>query len=324
MTVFDDFEVAAGDRPKPDSVGFDLDRALSAVVAVVARVPEDAFTAETLGVERVGNGVVIRDDGLVLTIGYLVTEAETVTLTTVDGRSVQGHVLGIDQATGFGLVQALEPLGAPALALGDSRGVEPGDRLVVAGAGGRAHAAAAKLVARDGFAGYWEYLLDAALFTTPAHPHWSGAALIGPEGDLLGIGSLQLEAEGPGGKPRPLNMLVPIELLPPVFDGLLTGKPDAPARPWLGVFTQESDGRVVVLGLSTGGPADRAELHRGDAVLAVAGRPVSDLAEFYRAVWALGPAGVDVPLTLDREGDVFDVSVKSSDRRRFLKKPRYH
>ncbi len=323
LSVFDDFEVAVADRPRPETLDFDLDRALSSVVALQAHVPQDAFTAETLGVERVGNGVVIRED-LVLTIGYLVTEAQSVELTTVNGRTVAGHVLGVDQATGFGLVQALEPLQAPALKLGDSRALTPGAPLVVAGAGGRAHAAAAKLVAREGFAGYWEYLLDAALFTAPAHPHWSGAALIGPGGELLGVGSLQLEAEGPGGKPRPMNMLVPIELLAPVLDGLLTGRPDAPARPWLGVYVQEQDGRVVVLGLSTGGPADRAELRRGDAVLAVAGRPVDDLAGFYRAVWALGPAGVGAPLTLDREGDVFDVTVATADRRRFLKKPRYH
>ena len=324
MPVFDDYEVAAADRASPESCAFDLDLALRAVVALEARVSEDAFTAETLGTERVGNGVVIREDGLVLTIGYLVTEAESVTLTTHDGRRVAGHVLGIDAATGFGLVQALEPLGLPALRTGDSTLLERGDTLIVAGAGGRKHAVAARLMARESFAGYWEYLLDAALFTAPAHPHWSGAALIGPSGDLLGIGSLQLEGEAPGGRPKPLNMIVPIELLAPVFDTLVSGREDAPARPWLGVFAQEVDGRVTILGLAPGGPASRAELRRGDVVVGVAGEQVEDLADFYRAVWALGPAGASVPLVLDREGDVFEVSLTSADRRRLLKKPRFH
>ena len=324
MPVFDDYEVDAADRARPETCAFDLDRALRAVVALEARVPEDAFTAGTLGTERLGNGVVVRDDGVVLTIGYLVTEASSVTLTTQDGRAVPGHVLGVDAATGFGLVQALEPLDAPALRLGDSRGLSPGDMLITAGAGGRKHAAAARLMARESFAGYWEYLLDAALFTAPAHPHWSGAALIGPDGDLLGLGSLQLESEAPGGRRLPLNMMVPIELLTPVFERLLTGADDGPARPWLGVFAQEVEGRVTILGVADGGPASRAELRRGDVVVSVGLEEVDDLAGFYRAVWALGPAGVDIPLVIDREGDVFDLRVTSTDRRRLLKKPRFH
>ena len=324
MPVFDDYEVAAADRARPETFAFDLDRALQAVVALEASVPDDAFTARTLGTERVGNGVVVRDDGVVLTIGYLVTEAASVTLTTHDGRAVPGHVLGIDAATGFGLVQALEPLGVPALRIGDSRGVEAGDTVVTAGAGGRKHAAASRVMARQPFAGYWEYLLDTALFTAPAHPHWSGAALIGPAGELLGVGSLQLESQGPGGRARPLNMVVPIELLEPIYERLLSGRDEAAARPWLGVYAQEVEGRVTILGVADKGPASRAELHQGDVVVAVDGTAVDDLADFYRAVWALGPAGVAVPLTLEREGDVFDVELTSSDRRRLLRKPRYH
>ena len=324
MPVFDDYEVAAADRARPETFAFDLDRALQAVVALEASVPEDAFTAQTLGSERVGNGVVVRDDGVVLTIGYLVTEASSVTLTTHDGRAVPGHVLGIDAATGFGLVQALEPLGVAALRIGDSRGLEAGDAVVTAGAGGRKHAAASRVMARQPFAGYWEYLLDAALFTAPAHPHWSGAALIGPKGDLLGIGSLQLESQGPGGRARPLNMVVPIELLEPIYERLLSGRDEASARPWLGVYAQEVEGRVTILGVVDKAPASRAELRQGDVVVAVDGTAVDDLADFYRAVWAVGDAGVAVPLTLEREGDVFDVELTSADRRRLLRKPRYH
>ena len=313
-------------QPQPADYDYDLDRALSSVVALTAHVPADAFTAETLGTERAGNAVVIRDDGLVLTIGYLTTEAQEVWLTTGEGRVVPGHVLGYDYASGFGLVQALGRLDLPALPLGRSRGVEVGERVVVAGAGGRPYSLAAHIVARQEFAGYWEYVLDEAIFTAPAHPHWGGTALIGPAGDLLGIGSLQLQHGTESGRVVPLNMIVPIELLPPILDDMLTlGRPNRPARPWLGLFATEDEERIVVMGLAgSNGPAQRAGLRAGDVVLAVAGTGVTDLAGFFRRIWALGDAGVEVPLTIDREGDVFEVSVTSGDRNRFLKGPRLH
>jgi S1-C subfamily serine protease len=167
-------------------------------------------------------------------------------------------------------------------------------------------------------------VLDEALFTAPAHPRWSGAALIGPTGKLVGIGSLQMQQQLPGGKVTPLNMVVPIDLLTPVLPALTAGGHELPRRPWLGVLTEEISGRVVIVGATKNGPADRADLGEGDIVLAVAGEEVVTLAEFYRAVWALGPPGVTVPLTLAREGDVFEVEVKSKDRMSFLKKPRMH
>jgi len=320
----DDWEVPVRAQPDPDDYVFDLDRALDAVVGLTARIPADAYTAGTLGTERAGNGVLIRDDGIVLTIGYLITEAEEVWLTTNTGRVVPGHVLGYDQATGFGLVQALGPLGARALKLGYGRTASPGTEVVIAGAGGRKRSLAGRIVARQEFAGYWEYVLDDAMFTAPAHPHWGGTAIIGPAGDLLGIGSLQLQHQA-AGRVLPLNMAVPIDLLQPIFDELVTlGRVDRPPRPWLGLFATEDEGRVVVVGFAGNGPAQRAGLREGDAVLAVDGRPVGDLVAFFRAVWALGEAGVEVPLTLDREGDVFDVQVRSSDRARMLKARKLH
>ena len=321
---WDEWEVPSHGQPRPEDYGFDLDRALSAVVAVTARVPADAFTADTLGTERSGNGVVIRDDGIVLTIGYLITEADEIWLTTVDGKVVPGHVVGIDQNTGFGLVQALGRLDVAALKLGDSTRVMPGERVLVGGAGGRTKSVKAKVLARQEFAGYWEYLLDDAFFTAPAHPHWGGTALIGPKGDLLGIGSLQLQHENATGAVAPMNMMVPIEFLEPIFDQLLTQTGHAPARPWLGVFASEDDDKVVVVGLAGNGPAKRAGLREGDSILAVHGQAINSLSGFYRHLWALGQAGVEVPLTLDREGDVFDVRIASGDRKRFLKTPRMH
>ena len=319
---FSGLEVEEADRPEADSLAFDLDRALASVVALEASVPADAFTAPVLGTERVGNGVVLRQDGVVLTVGYLVTEAEHVTLTTADGRRVPAHVLGVDNATGFGLLMALEPLGLPALAIGDYRLLTKQSRLVIAGGGGASHAAEGVLVSREPFAGYWEYLLDEALFTTPAHPHWSGAAIIGPKGDLIGLGSLRVEQQGPNERVAALNMSIPAERLTPIFDDLLRGRISEPPRPWLGVFAQALDEHIVVLGVSPGGPAAKAELKRGDLILALNGQTVDDLAGFYRTLWNLGPAGVEASLTLAREGDVFDVRVRSADRSSLLKRRR--
>ena len=321
---WDEWEVPSQGQPRAEDYGFDLDRALSAVVAVTARVPSDAFTAETLGTERSGNGVLIREDGIVVTIGYLITEADEVWLTTVNGKVVQGHVIAIDQNTGFGLVQALGTLEVPALKIGDSTRIMPGEDVLVGGAGGRTKSVAAKVLARQEFAGYWEYLLEDAFFTAPAHPHWGGTALIGQKGDLLGIGSLQLQHQTPTGKIAPMNMMVPVEFLEPILDQLLAQVPNATPRPWLGVFVSEDDEKIVVVGLAGNSPAKRAGLRAGDAILAVDGETIDNLSSFYRRLWALGDAGVDVPLTLEREGDVFDVRIASADRRRFLKTPRLH
>jgi S1-C subfamily serine protease len=321
---FDGFEVERQLRPSAQGLAFDLDSTLSSVVVLHARVPADAFTAETLGPERLGNGVVIGNNGLVLTIGYLITEAEDVTLITNDGRGVPAHVLGYDAVTGFGLVHALEPLDLPAVPLGDSRHLERDDAIILAGGGGRAHAVAGRVIARAPFAGYWEYLLDEALFTSPGHPHWSGAALIGPSGALMGVGSLQMNQEAPGGQTRPINMCVPIELLPPILDDLSKGQPAHPPRPWLGLLSHDTGSNVVVMDVSTGGPAARAEVRAGDIILAVAGQPVSSLADFYTKLWSLGPAGVVAPLRLRRERDVFDVEIRTIDRASRLKKRRYN
>lgn len=320
----DEWEIPPEYQPDPRTLGYDLKDALAAVVSLRARVPDDAFTAETLGTERAGQGVVIRDDGLVVTIGYLIAEAEEVWLTTNKGRAVQAHVLAYDYESGFGLVQALEPLGVPVLTLGDSRHLEPGDQVVVGGSGGQSHSLAAQVVACQEFAGYWEYLIDQAIFTAPAHPNWGGTALIGPRGDLVGIGSLQLQHQAAGGTVVPLNMSVPIDLLKPILDDLLTlGRVKSKPRPWLGFYVAEAeDEQITIIGLAGDAPAQRAGLRAGDQIHAVAGQSVTSLAEFYHAIWGLGSAGVDVPLTLEREGDKFDVTVRSADRGRFMKGPR--
>ncbi len=323
MPSLSEWRVPPAFQPHPGDYRFDLDRALASVVGLHSLIPADAFSAETLGAERAGNGVVI-DDGLVLTIGYLITEAEEVWLHLGDGRVIGGHALGFDFVTGFGLVQALGRLDVDPLPLGSSAAARIGDHVVVGGAGGRTRSVASQIVAKQEFAGYWEYLLDEAIFTHPAHPNWGGTGLISNSGELIGIGSLQLEREREA-KAEHVNMMVPIDLLKPVLDDLRKfGRVNRPARPWLGMYTTEIDNKIVVIGVSSNGPAARAELKAGDVILAVAGERISSQAGFYRKLWSLGAAGVDVPLTVHHEGVTFDVVVASTDRTKLLKAPRLH
>ena len=320
-----DWEIPLNLRPDPDDYAFDLERTLRAVVGLRANVPTDAFTAGALGTERAGSGVVIREDGLVLTIGYLITEADSVWLITNDGRAVPGHALAYDQTTGFGLVQALGRLGLPAMALGDADGLRIGDAAILAAGGGREHAIEAKVVGRQEFAGYWEYLLEEAIYTAPAHPFWSGAALVGADGRLLGVGSLILQQGDGKGKRADMNMVVPASLLPPILDDLLMlGRMNEPPRPWLGVYVMEGEGGLIVGGLADGGPAERAGLRAGDRIVGFGDEEITDLAALWRKLWGSGQAGTSVLLRLARDGTEMALRIATADRAKYLRTPRLH
>ena len=309
-------------QPRAEGLRFDLNQALRSVVMLRAEIPDDAFTASILGTERFGNAIVIRDDGLMLTIGYLITEAESIWLTTNEGAVIPGHPLAVDFATGLGLVMPLGKLDAPPLVRGSSASIAVGDEVVVIGHGGRPHALKAQVFAKREFAGFWEYVLDEAIYTTPPHPEWSGAALVGMDGRLLGIGSLFVQ-EAVDDKALKGNLFVPVDVIEPILDDLLThGRPASPPRPWLGMYTGEESGRLVVGGIATDGPADAAGVQPGDVVVEVAGKRVSGLAEFFRSVWRQGAAGTDIALGLLREGSPTRVDVHSGDRADFLRKPR--
>jgi S1-C subfamily serine protease len=313
-------------QPKQADLRFNLQAALDAAVLLRTEAPEDAFTASILGTDRVGNGVVIRADGLVLTIGYLITEATSIWLTTNAGQVLPAHAVAYDQVTGLGLVLPLGKLDAPVLERGSAAAAAVRDDVVVIGHGGRAHALQAELVAKREFAGYWEYVLDEALFTAPPHPQWGGAALVDADGRLLGIGSLLVQDSASlGGAAQQGNMFVPIDLLDPILDDMLKfGRPQGPPRAWLGMYTAEDGDRIVVAGLASGGPAERAGVRLGDVVTEIGGERVAGLAALWRGVWRHGPAGAEVPLGLLRNGAAKQVRVRSADRNDFLKKPPLH
>jgi S1-C subfamily serine protease len=311
-------------QPQQEELGFDLENALRSVVLVHAEIPDEAFTASILGTERIGHGTVIGEDGLVLTIGYLITEAESIWLTTYDGTVVPGHALAYDQVTGFGLILPLGKLGVPPLQRGSAAATTVGDGVIVIGHGGIEHTLDARVIARREFAGYWEYLLEDALFTSPPHPQWGGTALVGQNGRLVGVGSLLVQ-ENVGAETLDANMFVPIDLLEPILEDMKRiGRPARSPRPWLGMYTTPMQGSLVVGALTQGGPAHRAGVRLGDVVLEVAGEPVSDLADLFRRVWERGSAGAEVPLTLARGKSTSRIRVTSADREDFLTKPRRH
>lgn len=290
---------------------------LDAIVRIHTHIPADARTAPYLGTAREGSGVVIDSDGLILTVGYLVTEAMGAQVTTRQGKAVPATVVGLDNESGLGLLRATAPLGAKPLRLGRARGL--GEKTMALIASG-SNVQAATIVSRRSFAGSWEYLLDDAIFTAPAVDEWGGAALIGADGRLLGIGSLLVPDARPGKAPEAGNMFIPVDRLMPVLGDLLTlGRPGNAGHPWLGVNVAAVGDALLVTRVSAEGPAAKAGVARGDRVLAVAGRKVRDLADFYRKVWALGPAGATVPLTIEQDGARRDVRVPSIDRYRYLK-----
>ncbi len=326
MGKSDEWELPEPLRPRQGRFSFDLSAVYRSVVLVHTEASEDGYTAPFLGTERLGSGVVIRsaERKLVLTIGYLITEAESIWLTSLDGKVVEAFPLAYDQVSGFGLVQPLGALDAPAIERGSAATLALGDHVLVVGQGGEHHSLEAQLIARREFAGYWEYLLDEALFTAPPHPQWGGTALIGSDGLLLGIGSLFVQ-ESLAQEGFDANMFVPIDLLEPVLEDMIElGRPRRTPRPWLGLYTAEQSDHIMVAGLTRDGPAHRAGVRLGDVIVEVAGHRVTSLPQFFRSVWNTGAAGVEVALKLLRGGESFHALLQSANREDFLKKPLRH
>jgi S1-C subfamily serine protease len=293
---------------------------LQSVVTITSAVPANARTARVLGTQRTGNGILIGDDGLILTIGYLIMEASEIQVMNSDGNPVPASHVAYDHATGFGLIRASAPLGVEPAKLGTSADLAEADYVVAAASGGEDSATMALVVSRRSFAGPWEYFLDSAIYTTPPLRSFQGAALFGQDGKLLGVGSLIMRdiTDGEGGPPG--NLFVPIDLLKPIFSDLLTfGHSTGTTRPWVGIYPVEVNGLLMVNRVATDGPAETAGIRKGDTLLGVAETPVREMDRFFKLIWALGEVGVDVPLKILRDGDVVDITVKSGDRMKWLR-----
>jgi S1-C subfamily serine protease len=311
------FATLAAARAQPATT---LDDLAAAVVRVKAFINPDGRTVENLGMERLGSGIVIGSDGLVLTIGYLILEAHSAEIATSDDHTVPADVVGYDHETGFGLLRATQPLKVRPMGLGKSSALKEKDPVLVASFGGTDMVAPVHVAALREFAGSWEYLLDNAIFTSPPHPVWSGAALISREGKLVGVGSLivaDVSGKGGGG---PGNMFVPIDKLPPILADLIAdGRSSTPPKPWLGVSTEEVGGKLRVSRVTAGGPAEKAGVQKGDILKGVGGATARSLGDFYRKVWALGSAGITVPLDVVRDDKARRLDVPSMNRLDHLK-----
>lgn len=307
----------------PDTQLPALQRASDAVVGVLATAVEDARSASTLGRKRQGSGVVISEQGLVLTIGYLILEAEQVQLLIDDGRQIPARVVAYDLATGFGLVQALVPLKLAPVPLGQPGQLALEQSLMIVSGGAQGSVSPALLVDRRAFAGYWEYHVDGALFTSPPRADHSGAALFTAQGELVGIGSLFVaDALGPGKMRLPGNMFVPVDLLTPILPELMArGASSQSTRAWLGINCVEQAGRVRIVRVNEDSPADVAGLEVGDQILRIDGQAVQDVAQLWKQLWSQPEAERAVRLAIRRGGQEQDIVVQAVDRAKALRRP---
>jgi len=301
---------------------------LSAIVRVKSKILPNARSIATLGAEREGSGALVRE-GYVATIGYLVIEAESIEVTGADGRAVPAALAGYDHASGFALLKALAPLAGKPLPVGDASALAERAPALVASWGGGDNVSLVNVVSRRPFSGSWEYLLEAAIFTYPPVMNWSGASLIGAKGELLGLGSLivadAVGSSAGGGTQAPGNMFVPADLLNALIEDFVArGKSSGPARPWLGLNTEELRGRLFVARVSPDGPADRAGIVAGDILIGIGAERLSSLADFYRKLWSRGAAGIEVNLRVLRGGEVKEVALRSIDRLEYFRaRPNY-
>ena len=302
---------ASAPRPEPGAAASTpsaVTRVRAAVVGLQVLVPPDRPSAATLGEERAGSATIIDPDGLAVTVGYLVLEAARIEVTLEDGRRTTARIVGHDFESGLALIR-LDPAGAPypAAQLGQSAPLAAGQPVAIVGVGaaGPAVGVMVRVTGVGPFVAYWEYLLDRAVFVAPHHPAFGGAALVDPDGALVGVVSLRLPAG---------HLAIPIDLLAPARDALVrTGRSARPPRPWLGIRALGMDGGIGIAGISPAGPAQAAGLRQGDVILRVNGERVADVEAFYRRLWAQ-PVNQPLELGVWRDGALETITVRPRDR----------
>jgi S1-C subfamily serine protease len=311
--------LSTSSTPAPAETG-SLEDLISAVVKIKTHINPEGRTVQGLGRDREGTGILIDADGLILTIGYLMVEAYAAEVITNDGRTLPASIVGYDHETGFGLLRTIEPLKIKPFTFGKIADVKEKDVVVVASGGGASNVVPALVVSKREFVGNWEYLLDEAIYTSPPHPSWSGAALINREGKLIGVGSLIVGDAAGTKENNPGNVFVPIDRLAPILGDLLTeGRPSGPGRPWLGMNADDTHGRLMVGRVTPGGPADKAGVKRGDVIISVNGEATTSLPDFYRKVWSKGGAGAVIGLDVRNNNTMQHFDIQSINRLDHLK-----
>ncbi len=302
-------------------------KANAAVVGVRVGVAADARSAETLGKNRTGSGVVIGPDGLILTIGYLMLEAQSIQIVTQDNKTLPAQAVAYDLATGFGLIRPILPLrGIEPVALGSLKELQTGVALMAAtgaqGNGEDGDVSMTQLVSKRPFSGYWEYHIDSAAFTSPPIGNHSGAPLFNQKGELVGIGSLFVGDAMGGNQRLPGNMFVPVDLLKPILNEMQqTGSTKFSRRPWVGISSAEQGGRVQIVRVNKESPAQTAGLEPGDLVLAVDGTKVATLEAFYKKLWDRARPDAEISLTVLQGADIKTIILKPVDRMSTMRKP---
>ncbi|MFT5111544.1 MAG: S1-C subfamily serine protease [Parasphingorhabdus sp.] len=291
---------------------------LHAIVSIRSLVPDNAATAGTLGTVREGVGVRINADGLIATIGYLCLEASEIWITGSNQQTVLGYIVAQDFESGIALLLPSVELGQQYLPLGKLTSGEKGQDLRILN-GFDLPPFDCRLLSISEFSGRWEYLIESALYTLPACDNWGGAALLDDQHNVVGIGSLFLQFPSSSEKPVYGNLFVPTELLLPHLESLIaSGRRKTPPRPWIGAFVDEVGSGLEVVGLYTGSPASDAGLETGDRVLNFAGAPLKTLSGFLRTLWSQGQAGTAIPISLERDGEVYDTIIYTVDRADFF------
>ena len=320
-------------RPKNEDVNFELVNTLNSIVRLTSNITEDSLSAKTLGTEREGSAILINNDRLLLTIGYLVLDADAIHLKPYDNEQTSAEIISYHHETGLALLRAQTDLTIKPISIGGSNNIQAGDKLIVASYGGLNYSINVSIASRQEFSGSWEYMLDDAIFAVPTHPNWSGAALIDIEGNLCGVGSLWIndnekyltDTNGEKTYRGPGNMFVPIDAFTPIYDELIsTGTVYNKQRPWLGMYTAESLDKLIVSGIIPNAPADMAGVKQGDLIETVNGEKVDSLSEMYKILWSLGSAGTRVILGVDRDGENIQITVTSDSRYNFMKTNKKH